>query len=407
MRIPSVAVGLHDRYTPEIRDRILERLQAPLDDTAYHLLTPALLRTLAATESREGPVLSLYLQLSPERRSRAVWQSVFSSLANETAKGIRDRRKRRTVEEEFDRIANALNEALPELGRGVAFFTCRATRLWQQIAVSVPLPDGVHCGPRPYLRPLVRTRDEHDRFVLALLSQERSRFFISQIGQVEEVFQLNGERPPRRLAERVARAHGGVAVAEPVKREGRVLAEVARLVMTQFEGRHLLTSAPPEVRTAFVRNLPKELQLRVGADFAVDLHAGAAEVAAAAEPAQRAIEAREEVATLDRMFEAGPHGATWGARPTLDALWERRVMTLAVDDGFCKPGSRCRRCNGLWEDVPSECPTCGSTAIEAVQDVIELALEQALEQRAALELVRSDAARRLMARRGPMAVLLR
>jgi hypothetical protein len=36
-----------------------------------------------------------------------------------------------------------------------------------------------------------------------------------------------------------------------------------------------------------------------------------------------------------------------------------------------------------------------------------LALEQALEQRAALELVRSDAARRLMAECGPMAALLR
>jgi hypothetical protein len=56
---------------------------------------------------------------------------------------------------------------------------------------------------------------------------------------------VNGERPPRLLAERVAPAHGGIAVAEPVKREGRVLAEVARVVMAQFEGRHLLISGPP------------------------------------------------------------------------------------------------------------------------------------------------------------------
>ena len=75
-------------------------------------------------------------------------------------------------------------------------------------------------------------------------------------------------------------------------------------------------------------------------------------------------------------------------------------MALAVDDGFCKAGSRCRRCNGLWAEVPIECPTCGSGALEAVEDVVELALEHALEQRAALELVRSDAARRLMAERG-------
>jgi peptide subunit release factor 1 (eRF1) len=42
-----------------------------------------------------------------------------------------------------------------------------------------------------------------------------------------------------------------------------------------------------------------------------------------------------------------------------------------------------------------------------VEDVVELALEQALEQRAGLELVRSGAARRLMTERGPIAALLR
>lgn len=177
--------------------------------------------------------------------------------------------------------------------------------------------------------------------------------------------------------------------------------------MAQFEGRHLLISAPPEMRAAFVHDLPKELRQHLGADFAVDIHAGAAEIAAAVALAQRAIEEREELATLDRIFEAGPDGATWGERPTLHALWEGRVMTLAVDDTFSKPGSRCRQCSGLWEDVPSACPTCGSAGVEAVEDVIELALERALEQRAALELVRSDAARRLMAGRGPMVALLR
>jgi len=39
--------------------------------------------------------------------------------------------------------------------------------------------------------------------------------------------------------------------------------------------------------------------------------------------------------------------------------------------------------------------------------VVELALEQALEQRAALELVRSSAARRLMSDLGRIAALLR
>ena len=112
MRIPSVAVGLHDRYTPKIRDRIIEKLQAPTDQAAHHLLTLAHLRSLAATESPDRPVISFYLQLSPERRAGGAWQSVWSSLASETSKAIRDRRKRRMVEEEFDRIERRVGSPL-------------------------------------------------------------------------------------------------------------------------------------------------------------------------------------------------------------------------------------------------------------------------------------------------------
>jgi peptide subunit release factor 1 (eRF1) len=56
---------------------------------------------------------------------------------------------------------------------------------------------------------------------------------------------------------------------------------------------------------------------------------------------------------------------------------------------------------------PARCPACGSEAIAAVEDVVELAIEQALEERAAAELVRSAAARQLMTGPGPMAALLR
>ena len=82
-------------------------------------------------------------------------------------------------------------------------------------------------------------------------------------------------------------------------------------------------------------------------------------------------------------------------------------MTLAVDDMFGKPGACCRNCGGLWAAPSPDCPACGSDAIEAAEDVVELAIEQALAEKAALELVRSGPARRLMTQIGPMAALLR
>ena len=308
---------------------------------------------------------------------------------------------------ELDRIGQALEAELPALGRGVAFFSSRKLRLWRQIAVSVPLPDGVWLSPRPYLRPLVRTQDEHDRFILVLLAEELSRFFISQLGQVEGVLEIKADEPHKALTDGGPKDHPHVMATELMKNEARVLAHAAELVLAQFEGRYLLLSGSLELRKAVIQCLPKHVQQSVGSEFSVEIHSRPVAVAAAAEPAQRAIEAREEVATIQTVVNLGPDRSAWGEQPTLDALWEGRVLTLAVDDTFCKPGSHCRNCGALRAGSAPKCPICGSDAIEALVDVVELAIEHALEQKSALEIVRSNAARRLMTSVGPMAALLR
>jgi hypothetical protein len=54
-----------------------------------------------------------------------------------------------------------------------------------------------------------------------------------------------------------------------------------------------------------------------------------------------------------------------------------------------------------------KCPVCGSEAIEAVADVVELAMSTHSKKSQPWKLVRSSAARRLITSIGPMAVLLR
>ena len=205
----------------------------------------------------------------------------------------------------------------------MAFFTCPTGELWRQIALSLPLPDCAHVGSRPYIRPLARTRDEHDRFILALLSLDRSRFFVSQIGQVEEVFEVRGER--------------AVPKPEATRNEARVLARMAELVLAQFEGRHLLLSAAPELRAEFINHLGESAQHNLGTEFSVDIHAGPAAIAAAAEPAQRAIEEREEVETAHQLVDASPKAVAWGV-----ANASQRVFNLRLLSRSTRGRPRCR-----------------------------------------------------------------
>jgi release factor family 10 len=408
MRVPALTVSGHDRYNPEIRDRIVAKLHTPVDEATYQLVTPSRLRALAEIEAGNWPVVSLYLQLSPDRRVGGGWRTYLASLSDSVLKPIAEHRRRELLQEEFDRIETALDNELPALGRGAAFFTCRKLGVWRQIAVSVPLPDSVHVLPRPYLRPLVRTRDEHDRFVLGVLSEEMSRFFISQIGQVEEVFLVRGQGVRETFRDHGPKDRPHVMATEPLKNEARILAHAADLVLQQFEGRYLLFSGAAELRTAVIDFLPKAVQQHLGVEFSVEVHLPPAAVAAAAEPGQRAIEEREELVTVQRLLDAGPTRSAWGVRPTLDALRVGRVMTLIAEDSFARPGARCGNCGALLEPPVQRCPVCESEAVEAVEDVVELAIEHALEERSALEIVRSAAARQLMTTKiGPMAAVFR
>jgi hypothetical protein len=407
MSIPSLSIDRYDRYTPEIRDKIVENLRARLPDTAYHVLTPARLRTLADTVSASAPVLSFYMQLTPDRRIGGTWRTYLASMSDATLKPIDDRRTRQVLQEEFDRIQQAMETELPELGRGVAFFGCRQLGLWQQIAVPLPLPDGVYRGPRPYVRPLVRTQDEHDRFIIAVLTQELSRFFISQIGQIEEVFEIRGVTMRRMLTDHGPKDRYDGGVLQAIRNEARILAHASELALLQYEGRYLLLAEAEDLRAAVIHDLGKDVQSRVGAEFAADIHARPADVAAAAAPAQHAIEEREEVATVRRLLDAGPRRSAWTVQATLVALWESRVATLVVDDMFARPGARCRECAALLEAARERCPVCGNNTVEPVDDAVELAIEQTLDEDGAFEMVRSQAARQLLRQIGPMAALLR
>ena len=83
------------------------------------------------------------------------------------------------------------------------------------------------------------------------------------------------------------------------------------------------------------------------------------------------------------------------------------VMLLAVDDNFARPGARCPNCGALWEEESPACPACGNTGVVIVGDVVEPAIEEALTRKAAIEIVRSGAAREILSQIGPMAALLR
>lgn len=101
-----------------------------------------------------------------------------------------------------------------------------------------------------------------------------------------------------------------------------------------------------------------------------------------------------------------PTRAARGLQATLNALSMGQVLTLAVADTLRHAGAECPACGCLLADQRSVCPACGAV-MTPLQDVVERAIERALEKHLRVDIVHDTAATRLSEAVGGIAALLR
>ena len=130
--------------------------------------------------------------------------------------------------------------------------------------------------------------------------------------------------------------------------------------------------------------------------------AGNEDVVAACDALDAAMEAdreRDLIAAL-RSAAGGSRKGTVGLAGTLDALADRRVETLVVSAGFATGGWRCPGCGALRAVGPA-CDRC-ATELEWLDDVVEEAIDAAVNEGAAVRMLRDSADVDVMGRIGAL-----
>ena len=388
---------------PDARDELLVELKRRTTTPGYHFLSADHIQELNDSQSDGAPIVSLYMELTPESRIGDTWTTVFKDLRDRALSSC-GRDHTPSVKAELDRIEAALQSGLPRTGRGVAFFASESLGLFRQLGTAIELPNAVHLDRNPYVRPLARIRDENDRFVIALLSAHKSRFFFAQIGLVEEVYELDGEELA--VTDFATKDQRQDIKADLRKTQAQKSAHALQLITETLGARHVVYSAPADMEADFLDRLDQATRQRVAASFACDTNASTAEVAAAAEPVQREVEAREELETIGKVEELLSTRAVVGIDDTLDMLNQQRVMTLLVDDDVQISGG-IASVSGMLTTESSGTYAATGGSIEPVEDLVEHMLDKAMAQGASLELVRSEPAKEALRKHGPAAAILR
>jgi peptide chain release factor subunit 1 len=342
-------------------------------------------------EHRGDPVVSsVYLDVDGAHRPvAATYQVAFDQLAadlHHRARSRQDARIVHSVDGDIRRMRAWLADGVDRTAvRGLAMFGCSEQDYFEAVELPHAVRDEASLGARPRIRQLVELLDEPEPFLVALVDKQSLRLLEVDGHRVDE-------HPP--LVAPDARAIDTTGELGSFQHHDE---EVALIFARRAAGaveealrRHpvgqLVLGGPDEA----VANLHRFLHTTTR-----DLVIGRAQVRVAARPEEIAAAARAVADRAERQREAdlveemrqraaGAHGAVVGLGATLDALTAQRVATLLVRDGYSAPGGVCPACGHVGPDI-RQCAVCGTTNVE-VDDVVELAIESAVAQGAAIEL---------------------
>jgi peptide subunit release factor 1 (eRF1) len=331
------------------------------------------LQELADLVSDNAPILSLYLNVDPHRRSTEEHKLVLRRLLARAAEEDADTTDVERIERFFDHEYN-------RQGRGVACFSCQIKEFWRDYSLLVPVEDFVFVGLRPYVKPLSDIWDNYDRFGVIMVDREGARVFIYHLGALEDSAGTLGSEVKRHK-------QGGWASQKLQRYEDqearhnlRDAAGWADEYLRKYKVTRVVLSGTEGNLAQFRELLPRPLQEKVVGQINLDMSTSPAEVwehaYQVAREAQRQVESEllEQVITL---AHKGGAGAT-GLADTLAALQQGRVHQLLVNPAFHAPGHQCTNCQAVVIEALEACPYCGDPLIPT-GDAVNLAVHQAID----------------------------
>ncbi len=369
--------------------------------------TDQILEQLDRMTADQPVVVSCYVRLDVEHRQRKRYLTAIRQRARAMVKQLEaldvDREALREVRGDLDRILDWLAKPghLPGLP-GVALFACERLDLFEVIPLGRVHRNRVTVDRRPALLELFDAQETLDRYLTVVLDRQHARFFAVAADGAEE---LTGVTSPTRRGGRFRSDRGDAPGWGERRYHNRIASEKHRHYATTAEEMARLARAerpagiaimgPPEHTAALLDFLPHGLRERLmGTGRLNPTVAEAADVAEATWLLQAAWERSDEETLVEAVEAGGPTGwARNGIRATLGALAKGQVRVLVVPEGEGSAGFRCGT-SGRLVASPRHCRGEGDP--EPVPNLIDAAIDEALNQRSEVRVIDDPAlARRI------------
>ena len=352
-------------------------------------ITQARLRALAAVHPDQGRVLSVFLNLdptefaTPSARSSAITSVLTAATHKVESKDGLTHEERMALRDDVERVRDVLLSDVAANGtRAVAVYACGPADLLEVVRLRRPVENKVVLDRTAFVEPLVLHGTDEEWLVL-VTNRRAARLFVGPGDALEETDRIVDDVHSQHEKGGWSQANYQRSVDKEVTDHLPHAAELAFDVYKKRGLDRVLIGAPDELLTEFKGKLHPYLKERIAGRISVDVeNASLDDVCGAARPLIEEHARRCEREALDRLAQgvgAGGRGAA-GIDEVLDALNQARVETLLIAENF--------RASGRVDFEAGLLLPARVEQGEPVDDIVEPAIEKAIEQSATAMVVR-------------------
>ncbi|MCU0521457.1 MAG: hypothetical protein MUF84_12280 [Anaerolineae bacterium] len=338
------------------------------------------LRELASIQT-EGPILSVYLNVDPTRRTAEEYKLELRELLKQVSSEVPAEDlevAKRYIEYEYDWS-----------GRGLAMFSNAAEGIWYVYPLAVPVRSGATVARRPYISPLVEIDGLYGKYVVALIDRQGGEFYYFQMGELMDQVGMEGEDVRHTRRGRGSSVHGmrggspisGRHEAALVQRNLKDIAADLVDFCQKYHPRRLLLGGSEHTLAQFMDALPPATRELVADTFSSESVLNDAEVREHSFRLLNALEEHEHtraINTVRTQAAKGMNGVV-GLDQTLSVANEGRVQVLVVERSYHQPGYQCQGCGYLTAQQMDRCVFCGGTFTE-IPDAVEAVVTQVVDK---------------------------
>ncbi|MBE2236762.1 MAG: hypothetical protein IAE81_03170 [Caldilineaceae bacterium] len=334
-------------------------------------------------ESHDSPVLSVYLNVDPHRRTVDKYKLALRNLLD----------KAENVDpEDVRRVQNYIEMGYNRTGRGVALFSCAAKDFWWAQSFAVPVEDFVFVSFRPYVRQLARLLDTYERCGVVHVDQEGARLFLFNMGVLEAADGYLGEEVKLHRSGGWANPRYQRHEAKQARQNLQEAAEIAEEFYRETATRRLILAGTEKNVAHFKDLLSHRLRTMVIGHFNADANASKSDIRDKALEMAAKAEEKESQALADRVLSIAQQGgnAVLGVVDTLTAVQHGRAQHVVALADYSQRAFRFVD-SGLVVLELNEEGDLASGRIQDLPDAAESALRRALAQSISVTLVEQHA----------------